>query len=67
MAVELDIEITPSGQVTVRPRGIKGKDCIHFAELMAQIVGREESRQYTSEYHETENRERATQKLHQQR
>ena len=52
MAEELEIEISPMGQVTVRTIGIKGAKCIDAAELVAQIVGREESRQLTSEYYE---------------
>jgi hypothetical protein len=52
MAEELEIEISPSGQVTVRTIGIKGARCIDAAEFIAQIVGKEESRQLTSEYYE---------------
>jgi hypothetical protein len=49
---EIEIEISPSGKVTVRTIGIKGPRCIDAAELLAQIIGREESRELTSEYHE---------------
>jgi hypothetical protein len=51
---EIEIEISPSGKVTVRTKGIKGPRCLDYAELFAQIVGREESRQLTSEYYETD-------------
>jgi hypothetical protein len=49
---ELEIEISPSGKVTARTIGIKGTRCLDLAEFLAKIVGREESRQLTSEYYE---------------
>ncbi len=49
---ELEIEIGPSGKVTARTIGIKGTRCLDLAEFLAQIVGREESRELTSEYYE---------------
>ena len=51
---EIEIEISPSGKVTARTIGIKGSRCLDVAELLAQIVGREESRELTSEYYEAE-------------
>ena len=51
---ELEIEIAPDGKVTVTTRGIKGPACMDYADLMAQILGREEQRQKTAEYYETE-------------
>jgi hypothetical protein len=50
---ELEIEISPSGKVTARTIGIKGPRCLDLAEFLARVVGREESRQLTSEYYET--------------
>ena len=49
---ELEITISPSGKVTMRTIGIKGAACLDYAELLARIVGREESRELTSEYYE---------------
>jgi hypothetical protein len=49
---EFEIEISPSGKVTVRTIGIKGPQCLDYAEMFAQILGREESRELTSEYYE---------------
>ena len=49
---ELEIEISPSGKVTARTIGIKGARCLNVADFLARIVGREESRQLTSEYYE---------------
>ena len=51
---ELEIEISPSGKVTARTIGIKGPRCLDLADLLARIVGREESRTLTNEYYETE-------------
>lgn len=51
---EIEIEISPSGKVTARTIGIKGRRCLDVAELLARIVGREESRELTGEYYETE-------------
>jgi hypothetical protein len=50
---EFEIEISPTGKVTVRTIGIKGPACLDYADLFAQIIGKEESRQLTSEYYET--------------
>ena len=49
---ELEIEIDAAGRVTMRTKGIKGAACMDFADLMAQIVGREESRETTAEFYE---------------
>jgi hypothetical protein len=51
---ELEIEISASGKVTVRTIGIKGARCLDVAEVVTGIVGREEDRQLTTEYHESE-------------
>jgi hypothetical protein len=50
---ELEIEIAPDGKVTVTTKGIKGPACMDYADLIAQIVGREEHREKTAEYYET--------------
>jgi hypothetical protein len=52
MAEEMEIEIDKSGRVTMRTKGVKGPECMKLADLMAQIVGREESREKTQEFHE---------------
>ncbi len=49
---EFEIEVDRNGVVTIRTIGIKGPACIDAAELLAQIIGREESRQLTQEYYE---------------
>ena len=49
---ELEIEIDAAGKVTMRTKGVKGKACLAYADLLAQIVGREESRETTTEIYE---------------
>ena len=49
---EIQIESSPEGRVTVRTIGIKGPRCLECAEMVARIVGQEESRELTSEYYE---------------
>jgi hypothetical protein len=49
---ELEIEIAPDGKVTVTTKGIKGPACMDYADLIAQIIGREISREKTAEYYE---------------
>lgn len=51
---ELEIEISPAGKVTVRTIGIKGPRCLEYAEMVARIIGQEDSRQMTSEFYETD-------------
>lgn len=51
---ELEIEISPAGKVTARTKGIKGPACMDWADLLARIIGREESRQKTPEFYEAE-------------
>lgn len=50
---EIEIEISADGKVSVRTIGIKGPRCVDVAEAIAKIIGREESRVLTEEYHET--------------
>lgn len=51
---ELEITISPEGKVTVRTHGIKGDACMAYADLLVQIVGREEERQKTEEFYQVE-------------
>lgn len=49
---DLEIEITPAGEVKVHIKGAKGKGCLAYAKLMEQIVGKVKSQQLTTEYYE---------------
>jgi hypothetical protein len=51
---ELEIEIDAHGRVTVHTIGFKGKKCLDQAEAIVRMLGREESRQMTNEFYETE-------------
>jgi hypothetical protein len=66
-AEELEIEISPTGKVTVRTIGIKGPRCVEYAELVTEILGREESRELTSEYYEESTEVRSQIDVHRQR
>ncbi len=48
---EFDITISPGGKVTVHVKGAKGARCMELADLIAEIVGREDERHRTSEYY----------------
>jgi hypothetical protein len=51
---EIEITIDAQGRVQVKTIGIKGERCLDVAEEIVRILGREESRQMTSEYYEAE-------------
>lgn len=48
---EFIITISKTGQVTVEVKGVKGSRCLQYADLIKEIVGKEDSRQLTNEYY----------------
>jgi hypothetical protein len=50
---EIEIEIGPTGKVTIRTKGIKGGACLDAARLYAQLLGQEEAVELTTEYYES--------------
>ncbi len=50
---ELEIEITPGGEIKVHVKGVKGPACMEYAELLEEILGVSGTRERTSEYYET--------------
>lgn len=50
---ELEIEISPTGDVQVRVKGAKGKQCMKYVELLATL-GRVVDQERTSEFYEPE-------------
>jgi hypothetical protein len=51
---EIEIEITATGEVKVRTKGIKGPACMDYADLFVRILGgQEEHREKTAEFYET--------------
>jgi hypothetical protein len=56
---ELEIEISPSGKVTVKTKGIKGPVCMDYADLFVHLLGREEHREKTPEFYEVQTEQTA--------
>jgi len=50
---ELEIEISATGEVQVRVKGAKGKQCLNYVQLFS-TVGKVTDRQLTGEYYEPE-------------
>ena len=48
---EFDITIGTDGKVKVIVKGSQGQRCLELADLVRDIVGSEDSRELTSEYH----------------
>jgi hypothetical protein len=55
---EFEIVIGKDGKVSVEVLGIKGPRCLEYAELIAEIVGREQQRQLTADYYAPESKVR---------
>ena len=49
---EFQIEIRPDGQVKVLVKGVSGQQCMNYADLLTEIIGKEVSRERTAEYYE---------------
>ena len=48
---ELDIEISPTGEVKILVRGVKGPGCKEYARLLEQILDQEGVHEHTSEFY----------------
>ena len=48
---EFEITITRKGKVKVHVKGVKGQRCIEMADLIREIVGKEDQRELTSDYY----------------
>jgi hypothetical protein len=57
-AHEFDIRIDKDGQVRVKVHGSSGEECMKLSDMIRDIIGREESRELTSEYYGTPGRVR---------
>ncbi len=51
---DIEITISKDGKVRVHVKGAKGKACREYTHWLAEIVGKVESEQLTSEYYEPE-------------
>ena len=49
---DIEIEIGRDGKVKVHVKGVKGSGCLKYAEFLEQVIGRMDSREFTSEYYE---------------
>lgn len=48
---QFDIRIGPDGKIHVKVSGTSGDECIALTDMLRDIIGREESRDLTSEYY----------------
>lgn len=64
---DVEIEIDRTGRVKVTVKGAKGKACLEYAKLVERIVGREESRELTSEFYEPDGRVSLEQRIEERR
>jgi hypothetical protein len=51
---DIEITITKTGEVKCHIKGVKGKGCMIYAKMLADIVGKIKNQQLTSEYYEPE-------------
>jgi hypothetical protein len=51
---ELEITIKKNGKLQVKIKGVKGQRCVAMADLIKEIVGKEDERKYTAEHYEQE-------------
>lgn len=49
---EFEISISKTGKLKVHIKGVKGQRCVQLADLLKEIVGREDQRSLTSDFHE---------------
>lgn len=49
---EIEIEIDHTGKVKLHIIGIKGKTCVQKAQEIAQLIGRIEDMNFTTEYYQ---------------
>jgi len=61
---EFIVEIGIDGKVRVEVKGVNGQRCMELADLVREIVGREESRDLTAEYYRGAVRVAQRQQLH---
>ncbi|UCG47803.1 MAG: DUF2997 domain-containing protein [Phycisphaerales bacterium] len=55
---EVEIVISPSGEVKVHIKGVKGKGCLEYAAWLTEIVGKLKDQKLTSEYYEPDTKAR---------
>ena len=53
---DIEIEIGKDGKIRAKVSGAKGKACLKYMEFLAEVIGKLQSREFTSEYYEPETR-----------
>lgn len=48
---EFNVTISRTGKVQVEIKGVQGQRCIELADLIKEIVGREEERRLTADFY----------------
>lgn len=48
---EFEITISKTGKVTLEVKGVKGSRCLKYADMIREIVGREDERSLTDDYY----------------
>lgn len=48
---EFDVTIGKDGKLRVEVKGSQGKACMELADLVREIIGKEDGREITSEYY----------------
>jgi len=49
---DLEIEISPNGEISVKISGFAGKQCMKIRDILEENVGTLKSQRFTSEYYE---------------
>lgn len=56
MKKQLKIKLLPNGEIQMETKGIKGKQCLQYADLLEKLADAKITKQeLTSEYYEEEN------------
>lgn len=60
---EIDIEITPDGEVKLQVRGVAGAECLELTRKLEEELGLVVEREKTSEYYQAESETRTSVKI----
>jgi flagellar hook-basal body complex protein FliE len=64
MKKEMEISISPEGEITIHVKGVKGKKCLDFSKFLEGAMGEVVEREKTSEFYEEEVEQENQSKLH---
>lgn len=48
---EMEIEIGRDGKVSIKVRGVEGKECVEFSQFLEEALGETVEQELTSEYY----------------